>query len=102
MIAITAMVRQSKPRRSAGGAPNKAASAEEARADKQLFSAMQTTLMDEQRELAAYVHKTIDENPSWVPWLANLFRRGRMARFMAIASQADDQDDAAENIGQEH
>lgn len=73
---------------------SKTAQKKESRADANFVKVMQLTFQDDHMSDLQYVHQTIDQNEAWVPWLASLFRSGRMARLVQQAASGDDDDDA--------
>lgn len=59
---------------------------------------MKHTYTDDHQADIDYVHAMVDTNPAWVPWLASLFRSGRMARLVDMAEDEGEEDDKGKKI----
>ena len=78
---------------------SRTAQRKEDRADANFVKVMRHTFKDDHMSDLQYVHHEIDEHDEWVPWLASLFRSGRMARLVEQAAAGDDDDDDEVQMG---
>jgi len=95
------MVKASAPRGSTAQAAKpmtKKAKAQETKAQNAFVNSMLVSVADDAKKDRDYCIQMIHENPTWVPYLAASFRKGRFQKFVS-AMQEEEQEAETEEFG---